>query len=331
MQSLLPYTILILFGLGLLVVSSNFFVDATANTARQYKIPPLITGIVIVGFATSVPEIVVGIDSAIKDRVHIAVGNAIGSNIANIGLILGITALFFPFEVRSVTIKKIYILMSVSLLIPLFLIWPQSDLSLTRNDSIVLLSCLVISFFLLMKIAKNISDNDPVNSQFSSELNKTADKSITKLTATLVISLLFMLLGAECLVRGAVEIAKEFNVSDLIIGLTIVAIGTSLPETAASITCLIKKKADIAIGNIIGSNMFNMLAVMGIPAFIRPVSQIDVEILYRDFSVMLFLSMLLAILLFGYNKVKLSRFSGTLLLLCFVAYQFIIYQNTVGS
>ena len=182
-----------------------------------------------------------------------------------------------------------------------------------------------------MKIAKNISDNDPVNSQFSSELNKTADKSITKLTATLVISLLFMLLGAECLVRGAVEIAKEFNVSDLIIGLTIVAIGTSLPETATSITCLIKKKADIAIGNIIGSNMFNMLAVMGIPAFIRPVSQIDVEILYRDFSVMLFLSMLLAILLFGYNKVKLSRFSGTLLLLCFVAYQFIIYQNTVGS
>ena len=331
MQSLLPYTILILFGLGLLVVSSNFFVDATANTARQYKIPPLITGMVIVGFATSVPEILVGIDSAIKDRVHIAVGNALGSNIANIGLILGITALFFPFEVRSVTIKKIYILMSISLLIPLFLIWPQSDLSLTRNDSIVLLSCLVISFFLLMNIAKNIGDNDPVNNQFSSELNKTTDKSIKKLTATLVISFLFMLLGAECLVRGAVEIAKEFNVSDLIIGLTIVAIGTSLPETAASITCLIKKKADIAIGNIIGSNMFNMLAVLGIPAFIRPASQIDAEILYRDFSMMLFLSILLAILLFGSNKVKLSRFSGTLLLLCFVAYQFIIYQKTIGS
>ena len=331
MQSLLPYTILILFGLGLLVVSSNFFVDATANTARQYKIPPLIIGMVIVGFATSVPEIVVGIDSAIKDRVHIAVGNAIGSNIANIGLILGITALFFPFEVRSVTIKKIYILMSISLLIPLFLIWPQSDLSLTRNDSIVLLSCLVISFFLLMNIAKNIGDNDPVNNQFSSELNKTTDRSITKLTATLVISFLFMLLGAECLVRGAVEIAKEFNVSDLIIGLTIVAIGTSLPETAASITCLIKKKADIAIGNIIGSNMFNMLAVLGIPAFIRPASQIDAEILYRDFSMMLFLSILLAILLFGSNKVKLSRFGGTLLLLCFVTYQFIIYNSIVGA
>ncbi len=331
MQSLLPYTILILFGLGLLVVSSNFFVDATANTARQYKIPPLITGMVIVGFATSVPEILVGIDSAIKDRVHIAVGNALGSNIANIGLILGITALFFPFEVRSVTIKKIYILMSISLLIPLFLIWPQSDLSLTRNDSIVLLSCLVISFFLLMNIAKNIGDNDPVNNQFSSELSKTTDKSITNLTATLGISFLFMLIGAECLVRGAVEIAKEFNVSDLIIGLTIVAIGTSLPETAASITCLIKKKADIAIGNIVGSNMFNMLAVLGIPAFIRPASQIDAEILYRDFSVMLFLSILLAVLLFGRNKVKLSRFSGALLLLCFVTYQFIIYQNTVGS
>ena len=116
MQSLIPYILSILFGLGLLIVSSNFFVEATANTARQYKISPLITGIVIVGFATSTPEILVGIDSAIKDRVHIAVGNALGSNIANIGLILGITAFFFPFEVRSVTIKKIYILMFVSLL-----------------------------------------------------------------------------------------------------------------------------------------------------------------------------------------------------------------------
>jgi len=331
MQSLIPYILSILFGLGLLIVSSNFFVEATANTARQYKISPLITGIVIVGFATSTPEILVGIDSAIKDRVHIAVGNALGSNIANIGLILGITAFFFPFEVRSVTIKKIYILMFVSLLIPFFLMWPESDLNLTRIDAIILLSCLVISFFLLMKIAKNVSDNDPVNSQFSSELNGITNKSIKKLAATLVISFLFMLLGAECLVRGAAAIAKEFDVSDLVVGLTIVAIGTSLPETAASITSLIKNKADIAIGNIIGSNMFNMLAVLGIPAFIRPASQIDAEILYRDFSMMLFLSILLAILLFGSNKVKLSRFSGTLLLLCFVAYQFIIYQNTIGS
>ena len=331
MQSLIPYILSILFGLGLLVVSSNFFVDTTANIARQYKISPLITGIVIVGFATSAPEILVGIDSAIKDRVHIAVGNALGSNIANIGLILGITALFFPFEVHSVTIKKIYILMFISLLIPLFLIWPESDLALTRYDSIILLSCLVIALFLLIKIAKNVSGDDPVNSQFSSELDNATDRSITKLTATLVISFLFMLLGAECLVKGAVYIAKEFGVSDLIVGLTIVAIGTSLPETAASITSLIKKKADIAIGNIIGSNMFNMLAVLGIPAFIRPTSQIDAEILHRDFSVMLFLSVLLAILLFGSNKVKLSRFNGGILLLCFVAYQFIIYQNAVGS
>jgi len=331
MQSLIPYILSILFGLGLLVVSSNFFVDTTANIARQYKISPLITGIVIVGFATSAPEILVGIDSAIKDRVHIAVGNALGSNIANIGLILGITALFFPFEVHSVTIKKIYILMFISLLIPLFLIWPESDLALTRYDSIVLLSCLVIALFLLIKIAKNVSSDDPVNSQFSSELNNATDRSIKKLTATLAISFLFMLLGAEYLVKGAVYIAKEFGVSDLIVGLTIVAIGTSLPETAASITSLIKKKADIAIGNIIGSNMFNMLAVLGIPAFIRPTSQIDAEILHRDFSVMLFLSVLLAILLFGSNKVKLSRFNGGILLLCFVAYQFIIYQNAVGS
>ena len=140
-----------------------------------------------------------------------------------------------------------------------------------------------------------------------------------------------MLAGAECLVLGAVDIAKEFGASDLVIGLTIVAIGTSLPETATAITSLIKNKADIAIGNIIGSNMFNMLAVLGIAAFIRPTSHIDTEILNRDFLVMFFLSVLLAILLFSSNKVKLSRLGGLILLLCFLAYQFIIYRNTIGS
>ena len=140
-----------------------------------------------------------------------------------------------------------------------------------------------------------------------------------------------MLAGAEFLVLGAVNIAKEFGASDLVIGLTIVAIGTSLPETATSITSLIKNKADIAIGNIIGSNMFNMLAVLGIPAFIRPTSHIDTEILNRDFLVMFCLSALLAILLFSSNKVKLSRLGGLILLLCFLAYQFIIFRNTIGS
>ena len=330
MQGLLPY-ISVLFGLGLLIVSSNFFVDATVSVARQFRISPLITGIVIIGFATSTPEIIVGIDSAIKDKVHIAVGNSVGSNIANIGLILGITALFFPFEVRSVTIKKIYILMFVSMIIPLVLIWPESDLELTRSDSVILLSCLMASFFLLMKIAKNISNDDPVSAQFSSELGLIDNKSVKKMAIILVVSFLFMLAGAECLVLGAVDIAKEFGASDLVIGLTIVAIGTSLPETATAITSLIKNKADIAIGNIIGSNMFNMLAVLGIPTFIRPTSHIDTEILNRDFLVMFFLSALLAILLFSSNKVKLSRLGGLILLLCFLAYQFIIYRNTIGS
>ena len=318
MQGLLPY-ISVLFGLGLLIISSNFFVDATASVARQFRISPLITGIVIIGFATSTPEIIVGIDSAIKDKVHIAVGNSVGSNIANIGLILGITALFFPFEVRSVTIKKIYILMFVSMIIPLVLIWPESDLELTRSDSIILLLCLMASFFLLMKIAKNISNDDPVTAQFSSELGLIDNKSVKKIAIILVVSFLFMLAGAECLVLGAVDIAKEFGASDLVIGLTIVAIGTSLPETATSITSLIKNKADIAIGNIIGSNMFNMLAVLGIPTFIRPTSHIDTEILNRDFLVMFCLSALLAILLFSSNKVKLSRLGGLILLLCFLA------------
>ena len=330
MLNLPPY-ILVLGGLGLLIIGSHFFVEATASTARKYKISPLITGLIIVGFATSAPEIFVGVEAAwFGKRTNIAVGNAIGSNIANIGLIIGLSALLFTIKIRSpVTLKKIYALMCFAMMPPLLLMCWGNDL--IQIDAIILLSCLAISFFWLMKIAKNIPSNDPVNDQFSSELNEMGDKSAIKLAFKMVIGLVLLLGGAWVLVKGAIGIAEDFGVSDLVIGLTIVAVGTSLPETATSIASLIKKKYDIALGNIIGSNMFNMLAVLGIPVLIAPVHGLDPKTISRDFAVMGFLTIVFAFMLFVFNKNKITRAEGMVLLLCFVGYQFVIYQSIVGS
>ena len=157
------------------------------------------------------------------------------------------------------------------------------------------------------------------------------DKSAINLASVLIISLLLLLGGAGVLVEGAIEIAKKFGMSDLVIGLTIVAVGTSLPETATSIASLIKKKYDIALGNIIGSNMFNMLAVLGFPVLITPVHRLDPETISRDFATMIFLTALFALVLFCFSRYKITRVEGMVLLLCFVGYQFFIYQSIVGS
>ena len=331
MQSFTIYVIEVLVGLGLLIIGSHFFIEATANTALKYKISPLITGLIIVGFATSAPEIFVGIEAALfEERVNIAVGNAIGSNIANIGLIVGLTALLFTIKINSgKTLQKLYGLMCLAMLPPFLLMYIGNNL--TREDSIILLLCLVISFYLLMKIAKNVPSNDPVSNQFSSEMSEIEDKSAIKLASVLIISFLLLLGGAGVLVEGAIEIAKKFGMSDLVIGLTIVAVGTSLPETAASIASLIKKKYDIALGNIIGSNMFNMLAVLGFPVLITPVHGLDPETISRDFATMIFLTALFALVLFCFSRYKITRVEGTVLLLFFVGYQFFIYQSIVGS
>ena len=304
--------LLVMLGLGLLIASSHFFIDATANIGRKLNISPLIMGLIIVGFATSAPEIMVGIEAALKNKINIAIGNAVGSNIANIGLILGVTALFFPFEIHSITIKKIYILMSIIMLIPLSLMWHESDLS--QYDAIILLLCLTASFFLLAKIAKSVHGDDPVNSQFSSKLSGINDKTTVRLVMVLIISLICLLIGASGLVDGAVLIARNYGISDLVIGLTIVAIGTSLPEIAASITSVIKGKNDIAIGNIIGSNIMNIVAVLGVSFMIKGIPIISTTINNQ----LLTMALLTGLLFFAlYFNNKLSRGLGVAFLLIY--------------
>jgi cation:H+ antiporter len=313
----------VLIGLALLIYGADMFINGASSIARQLGMPPLIIGLTIVGFATSAPEILVGTVSALQDKTAIAIGNALGSNIANIGLVLGISVLVLPITVASGTIKREYGLMCIALILALLL---MLDGHLSRIDGVILLVALIGSLGWIVWIAKKSSVNDPLIGEFEQELSQ-ADP--TKLAVIkLLIGLILLVSGAELLVRGAVFIAESYGVSDLVIGLTIVAIGTSLPELAASIASIIKKEADIAIGNIIGSNMFNILAVLGIPALINP-DYFASEVLTRDYPAMVGLSLLLGAMIFVSSKGKLVRTEGAVLLLCFMGYQYVLFSQSI--
>ena len=318
----------VLIGFGLLIYGADVFVEAAANIARQLGMPPLIIGLTIVGFATSAPEIIVGSVSAWQDKTSIAIGNALGSNITNIGLVLGLSILLIPITIASDTIKKEYGLMSVAILIGLLV---MMDGYLSRTDATILLTSLVVFLGSIVWMAKRSSASDPLASEFAHEFSDEAGKadSLGKAFSKLLFGLVVLLIGAELLVRGGVSIAEFFGIPDLVIGLTIVAIGTSLPELAASIVSLKKDEADIAVGNVIGSNMFNMLAVLGIPALINPDYFLG-EVLSRDFPAMIILSLLLGIMVFASSKGKLTRPEGALLLLCFVTYQYVLFSQSIA-
>lgn len=321
---MLASCIFVLIGLVLLVYGADMFVNGASSIARQFGIPPLIIGLTIVGFATSAPEIIVGSVSAFQGKTAIAIGNALGSNITNIGLVLGISILLLPITVASDTIKREFGLMFLALLLALALMF---DGQLSRVDAVILLVALVGFIGWIVWLAKKTAATDPLIDEFTQELNEQADP--TKIAVIkLLIGLVLLLSGAELLVRGAVFIAEHYGVSDLVIGLTIVAIGTSLPELAASIASIIKKEADIAIGNIIGSNMFNILAVLGIPALINPDSFAR-EVITRDYPAMLGLSLLLGIMIFVSSKGKLVRSEGAILLICFLGYQYVLFSSSI--
>lgn len=321
----------VLIGFALLIYGADIFVDGASSIARQLGMPPLIIGLTVVGFATSAPEIIVGSVSAWQGKTAIAIGNALGSNITNIGLVLGLSILIFPITLASNTVKKEYGLMCVAILLGLAL---MMDGYLSRIDAVILLVSLVASISWIVWIANRGSANDPLEREFAQEFDREfagkLDKpnSLSKAFLQLLFGLGVLLLGADILVRGAVFIAEYYGVPDLVIGLTIIAIGTSLPELAASIISLMKKEADIAIGNLIGSNMFNMLAVLGIPGLINP-DYFSADVLSRDFPVMISLTLLFGAMVFISGKGKLIRPEGAVLLLCFIAYQCLLFSQTI--
>lgn len=314
-------------GLVLLVWSADKFVDGAAATARHLGMPTLLIGMVIIGFGTSAPELAVSAMAAADSNPGLALGNAYGSNITNIALIVGLTALIAPIAVHSQVIRKeLPLLVVLSLIAGAQLI----DGRLSRLDGVVLL--VVFAGVMGWSIVQGIrGKGDSLGTEADAELSAEPMPLKTAIL-WLVIGLVLLVLSSRMLVWGAVTIAQSLGVSDLVIGLTIVAVGTSLPELASALAAVKKNEHDLILGNILGSGIFNTLAVVGLAATIEPMA-VDPEVLYRDWMLMLALTLgllLMAIGLTGKRKV-ISRRDGALLMLVYVGYTGYLMSTVVSA
>jgi len=315
----------LLAGLALLVWSADRFVEGSASTARHFGMPPLLIGMVVVGFGTSAPEMVVSAMSSLAGNPGIALGNAFGSNITNIALILGLTALISPIAVHSQVLKKELPLLTAVTGLAAVLIW---DGEITRSDAVILL--LVFAGLMGWTIRQGMqTKTDALGSEMNQEL-ESKTMPLGRAVFWLIAGLIVLIVSSRILVWAAVTIAHFFGVSDLIIGLTIVAIGTSLPELASSLIATRKGEHDIALGNVLGSNLFNTLAVIGIAGAIHPM-RVAPEVFSRDMLVMGVLT--LSLFLFGYGfrgPGRINRIEGGLLAAAFAGYT-ILLLTTIGG
>lgn len=313
----------IVIGFGALVWGAERFVHGAAAIAKNFGVSPLIIGLTIVGIGTSAPEILISIVAAAQGNPALAVGNALGSNITNIALVLGITAVIVPLTVKSETLRREYPIMFIIMLVALMLV---IDKHLGMLDGAILISGLFIMLFWMIQQGKK-QKRDPMEKEFEQEI---PEIPIQKALLWFAIGLILLIASSRGLVWGSVNIAKAAGISDLVIGLTIVAVGTSLPELAASVMSALKNEHDIAIGNVIGSNMFNMLVVFGIPGLMSP-HAIEPAILERDFPFMIGLSIALFITAYGFKeKGRINRFEGSLLLGGYVGYLVVLYYTAIA-
>ena len=312
----------IIAGFGLLVWGAERFVHGAAAIANNLGVSPLIIGLTVVGIGTSAPEILISIVAAAQGNPSLAVGNALGSNITNIALVLGITAIVMPLTVKSETLQREYPIMFIIMLVALMLV---IDNHLGRMDGLILISGLFVMLYWMIQQGKK-QKRDPLEKEFEQEIPAIPTQ---KALIWFAIGLVLLIISSHGLVWGSVNIAKVAGISDLVIGLTIVAIGTSLPELAASIVSALKKEPDIAIGNIIGSNMFNMLVVFGIPGLMSP-HALDIAILDRDFPFMIGLSIALFVMAYGFKaEGRINRVEGSLLLGGYITYMTVLYYTAV--
>jgi len=303
-------------GLALLVWSADKFVDGAAATAKYAGMPPLLIGMLIVGFGTSAPEMVVSAMAAADGNPALALGNAYGSNITNIALILGLVALLSPIAVNSQVLRKE---LPILMLVTLFAGWQLFDHQLSSFDA----WCLLGVFFVLMgwSVWQGMRNpQDAMAVEMGDELAAAESMTLKQAIIWLLVGLVLLIIASRMLVYGAVFIAQSLGVSDLIIGLTVVAVGTSLPELASSLIAIKKGEHDIALGNVIGSNLFNTLAVVGIAAAIEPMA-VEAVVLTRDWTLMAVLTAAIFVMGYGYKKQgRINRVEGALLLAIFIGY-----------
>lgn len=315
-------TLLLIVGLILLVYGADRLVYGAAAIARSFGVPPMIIGMTIVGIGTSLPELTVSLTAVMNNQINTAVGTVIGSNIANILLILGSAAILRPLSVRSDILRRELPLMLGVTILCGFVLY---DNQLTRVDGALLILAFAAFIWLMLKMARLAmrDGNDPLTDEQMAELPK--DTSNTVALLWIALGLIILPLSAKIIVDNSTVIARYFGVSELVIGLTIIAIGTSLPELATSIAGAIKGEHDIVLGNIIGSNIFNILIVLGVPALIsQGDTQFDPSAFSRDYWVMLGVSVMLTALCIR-RKHKIGRKAGALLLCGFVAYVVLLF------
>ncbi len=320
---------ILLIALVVLVWSADKFVLGASSLARNIGISPMIIGLTIVAMGSSAPEMMVAASASLQGNPDTAIGNAIGSNITNIALVLGLTILIKPMVVSSSIIKQE---LPLVFLLTLLTYWMLSDNVFTFWEGLILM----IGFFvfiatLLIKALKQRKNNcldDPMVLEAEQELPEATSRS--KSIFWLIVGIVLLVLSAHYLVESAVFIAKAFGISDLVIGLTVIAIGTSLPELAASIASVMKKEDDLALGNIVGSNIFNILAVLPFAGLIAP-GPVNPEAITRDIPVMIGVTLLLFVLCFSRKSgsFRMTRLKGALLLLCFIGYQVLLFSQII--
>jgi len=301
---------LLIFGLIVLIIGGNLLLKSAVSISMKFGIPRLLIGMTVVSLATSAPELIVSIKSAIKGSPDLAISNVLGSNIANLGLVLGITILFSPINISKSVYKKEWPIMMFSALYFLIVIL---DGVITKIEGGILVCFLIITIISLIKLR----DKNEIEDQLENE------DSIIKSIIILFFGGLFLFYGSEWFIDGAIQLANSFGISERIIGITVVSVGTSIPELVTSLVAVFNKEKSISLGNLLGSNIFNVFAVLGITSLVTPLSVLDQNIIDFDIYVMLFFAALILPLIFFPKKLVLGRKEGLIILLF---YSFYLYN-----
>lgn len=312
---MLMYAISLTLGIALLVWGADRMVAGASVTARNMGVSPMLVGLTVVGFATSAPEIFVSVMAALNGVPNLAIGNVIGSNIANIGLVGGITALTWPLLVKSETLRHEFPVMVAVSILPIILI---PDELLSRAEGLFLLCAFVGYFYWIIQLGLRTRGHDAIEAEFASEIPTDMKQSLA--IWRIILGFALLVGGSNALIWGAENIARELGISDTVLGITVVAVGTSLPELAVSILAARKGEHALAFGNIIGSNGFNMLAVLGITAAIHPAT-LDGATISLHFPAMLAFTVVFFFMAYNYKgTIHVSRWAGAVLLTSFIAY-----------
>ena len=301
--------LMLFFGLALLILGGNLLLKSAVSISLKFNIAKILIGMTVVSFATSAPELIVSIKSALLGSSDLAVSNVLGSNIANIGLVLGLIILISPIQIP----KDIYILdwpvmMISAILFYIFIL----DLKIQRYEGVILFSSLIVSIIILIK--QRSKNNQDI--ELDSEKTDTVIKSIS----ILILGAFFLYLGSEWFVLAAIDIANYFNISQRIIGISVVSVGTSIPELATSLVAILKKEKNISIGNLIGSNIFNVFAVLGITSILIPLNVVDLNLIQFDIYIMIFFAFVIFPLIFFPKRLVLGRLEGSLIFGCYIFY-----------